>query len=266
LPADPRACPPLDPAFAPALDAALSAAHIELTSAVRAGIEAHVRLLLVWTQAINLTAIRTPAGVALEHVADSLAALPLLRRLELPERPALLDLGSGGGFPGLPLGLALPAGRLGLLDSIAKKARFLRVAAGAAAEAVRASGVDPPHIEVIPERAEALGAGAGGAPGGWDVVTVRAVGDLATLVRLGLPLLGYGGWLVAWKRDAGDGALARELSDAAATLDELGGVLEVQEAVSMPGLEDHRLIAVRRVPSPVPSRASPRTARTRGSA
>ena len=249
------------------LDAALGAAGIELGGAVRAAIEAHVRLLLAWTQAINLTAIRTPAGVALEHVADSLAALPFLRHLGLPSRPTVLDLGSGGGFPGLPLGLALPAGRLGLLESIGKKARFLRVAAGAASAAVTTAGGVPPVIEVIAERAEALAPGAGrrAAPD-LDLVTVRAVGELSDLVRLGLPLVHPGGWLVAWKRDAGDGALDAEIGAAGAMLEAHGGRLERQEAVTVPGLEDHRLLAVRRVIGQAPREAVREAPRRRRSA
>ncbi|MGH2407051.1 MAG: RsmG family class I SAM-dependent methyltransferase, partial [Candidatus Limnocylindrales bacterium] len=265
LPADPADCPPLDPAFTARLDAALAAADLELSDAVRAGIEAHVRLLLAWTQAINLTAIRTPAGVALEHVADALAALPLLQRLGLREQPDVLDLGSGGGFPGLPLGLALPAGRLVLLDSIGKKARFLRVAAAASSAAVTSAGGDPPVISVIAERAEAL-ADAGRRSPELDLVTVRAVADLSSLAGLGLPLLREGGWLVAWKRDAGDGALATEIGAASATLEALGGRLEEHAAVTVPGLEDHRLMAIRKGPRPAPRQAPRQGSRRQGGA
>jgi 16S rRNA (guanine527-N7)-methyltransferase len=239
-------CPPLARGFHELLDEALAAIGIVLDAAVRAGIEAQARLLLAWTTSINLTAIRTPDGVALEHVADSLSALPLLLRLGLPERPAILDLGSGAGYPGLPLGLALPAGRLALVDSIGKKARFLRVAADAGAAALTDRAGHPPRIDVFAARAEAL-AGEPEQRGHWDLVTARAVGELRVLAELAMPLLRPGGWLVAWKRDAGDGALAAELAAAVTTLARLGGAVMAEERTSVAGLEDHRLIAIRRI-------------------
>jgi 16S rRNA (guanine527-N7)-methyltransferase len=248
-------CPALEPAFGEALDAALAGAGIVLDAAARAGIEAQARLLMAWTAAINLTAIRTPGGVALEHVADSLAALPLLRGLDLPDRPAVLDLGSGGGYPGLPLGLVLPAGRLALLDSIGKKARFLRVAADAAAAALTSGGREPPRIDVLALRAETMAADPDQLRR-WDLVTARAVGQLRVLAELALPLLRPGGWLVAWKRDAGDGALSAELATASATLTRLGGAVVVEERTGVAGLEDHRLIAVQRHAQPRPNWAA----------
>src|SRR3989304_334267 len=85
-PSDPDACPPLDATYATALDRALATAGLGLDPGARAGIDAHARLLVAWNAAINLTAIRVPAAVALEHVADSLSALPLLRPAGAPGR------------------------------------------------------------------------------------------------------------------------------------------------------------------------------------
>jgi 16S rRNA (guanine527-N7)-methyltransferase len=251
-PSDPAACPPLDATYATALDRALATAGLVLDPAARAGIDAHARLLLAWNAVINLTAVRIPAAVAIEHVADSLSALPLLRAAGMPGRPTLLDLGSGGGYPGLPLGLALPAGRLALVESVAKKARFLGVAGRAAAAAMRAAGGEPPAVEALATRAEALAADAA-LRGRWDVVTARAVAALDELVELALPLVAVGGLLVAWKRDAGDGALDAEIAAAGLVLAAVGGTLETVERVSVPGLEDHRLVAVRAV-APAPAR------------
>lgn len=251
LPSDPEACPPLDAAYATALERALATAGLVLDPAARAGIDAHARLLAAWNAAINLTAIRAPAAVAVEHVADSLSALPLLR-VAAPWRPTLLDLGSGGGYPGLPLGLALPAGRLALVESVAKKARFLDVAGRAAAAAMRAAGGEPPAVEALAMRAEALAADAA-QRGHWDVVTARAVAVLAELVELALPLVALGGLLVAWKSDAGDGALDAEIAAAGPVLAAAGGRLEAVERVDVPGLEDHRLVVVRAV-APAPAR------------
>jgi 16S rRNA (guanine527-N7)-methyltransferase len=101
------------------LDATLLELGLSIDATVRRAIDDHVRLLLRWTEAINLTAIRDPAEAARLHVADSLAAVPVLRARSIDR---FLDLGSGGGFPGLPLALALPAARAVLVESVGKKA------------------------------------------------------------------------------------------------------------------------------------------------
>ena len=121
----------------------------------RAAIDGHVRLLLAWTAAINLTAIRDPAEVAIAHVLDSLTAVPLLRAMGID---AFVDIGSGGGLPGLPLAIALPARRALLVESTGKKARFLETAVAAVmpeAQGGDVPGSDPP-VDVAAVRAEAL--------------------------------------------------------------------------------------------------------------
>ncbi|MGZ3631427.1 MAG: 16S rRNA (guanine(527)-N(7))-methyltransferase RsmG [Candidatus Limnocylindrales bacterium] len=249
LPLDPLALPALPSGFEAALEPALRALEVELTPGARAAITGHVQLLLAWTAAINLSAIRDPAQLALAHVADSLAGLPLLRR-SLPAQPALLDLGSGGGFPGLPLAIVLPAGRLALVDSIGKKARFLEVAATAVRAAQLAAGEPALEIEVHAVLAEAL-AEEPAQRASWDVVTARAVGSIAEVAELGLPLLRRGGRLVAWKRDRGDGALERELAAAEALIRAAGGGRPEALAVTGPGadpalavLAEHRLVVL----------------------
>ena len=93
----------------------------------------HVRLLVAWNAQINLTALRTPEQIARNHVLDSLIAQPALSRFR---STSLLDLGSGAGFPGLPLAVVMPLKRVALVDSIGKKARFLDVAAQEARRAL----------------------------------------------------------------------------------------------------------------------------------
>ena len=200
LPTDAAGLPELGPGYTTTLAEGLAALGLTLTPAAAAAIDAQARLLLAWNQHINLTAIRTPEGVARLHVLDSLSAVPVLRD-RLRAAPAMMDLGSGGGYPGLPLAVALPAARLTLVDSVAKKTRFLEVVAAAAGEALsRERPGDGPPIEVIAARAEQLAAD--DHRESWDVITVRAVGTLAEVVELGLPLLRRGGLLVCWKREA----------------------------------------------------------------
>ena len=216
--------------YADVLDAGLQALGLQLEPEARAAIDGHARLLLAWTAAINLTAIRDPQGVARVHVLDSLAAVPLLASRDAA---GLLDLGSGGGYPGLPLAAVLRPGRTLLVDSIAKKGGFLRavteatgLAGRVAAEAVRAETLARDRRD-----REA-----------WPIVTVRAVASLAELVEIALPLVSPGGILLAWKREP----LEDELAAAAPALAALrAGPVTVHEA-GVPGLEAHRLVVVPR--------------------
>ncbi len=153
LPTRVRDTPPLPPSYERALigdppDPGLESVLVD--SAVRAAIDGHVRLLLAWTAHINLTAIREPGAVATAHVLDSLSALTWLRDRHADR---VLDLGSGGGYPGLPLAAALPDAAFTLVEPIAKKAKFLRTV-------VEATGLARPRDG--PHRARR---GAGGRPG-----------------------------------------------------------------------------------------------------
>jgi 16S rRNA (guanine527-N7)-methyltransferase len=140
----------------------------------------------------------------------------------------------------LPLAAALPATRVLLVDATAKKAAFLDAARGA----VGLSG----RVDVAARRAEALRPDAAGPGSGWDVVTARAVGSLADLVELAMPILATGGRLVAWKR----GDLAVELEAARRAASVLGAgeplVQPVPEALDLAG---HVLVVIRKeAPTP----------------
>ena len=241
LPTRVEGLPPLPAAYTAALDDGLRELRLDLPERARRALADHVRLLLAWTSAINLTAVREPSAVARLHVIDSLVALEPLRAAGAT---SLLDLGSGGGFPGLPLAVALPESTVLLVDSIAKKVRFLDAAIGVtgtigrvAARAARAEVLahDPVHRER------------------WSAVTARAVGPLDELVELALPLLRVGGRLIAWKR-AGPPAgayaartLTAEIAAAAALLEPLGGgPVEVRDP-GLPSLPGHVLVVVTKV-------------------
>jgi 16S rRNA (guanine527-N7)-methyltransferase len=148
------------------------------------------------------TTVRTPEEAVTVHVGDSLAAL------ELPAVRAagrICDIGSGAGFPGIPLAIALPDTAVDLIEAARRKCVVIErlAAAGAAVNA-----------RVVSERAEAWASGAGREA--YDLVTARAVASLAVLVEYAAPLLRDGGTLVAWKgrRDPDEeraGAAAAEL-------------------------------------------------------
>ena len=217
---------PLPDAYHATLDVGLLELEVSLTARQRDAIDGHVRLLLAWTQAINLTAIRDPAEVARLHVLDSLAALPLLRA---SGSSRLLDLGTGGGYPGLPLAIALEAEAL-LVDSVAKKVRFVEVVVAALAV---------PNVRAAAGRAEGL-AEEPAHRAHWPVVVARAVAPLADLVELAFPLLEVGGRLVAWKR----GDVGAELAPARHAAKALGGGRLETVPAGVGALPDHRLVVV----------------------
>jgi 16S rRNA (guanine527-N7)-methyltransferase len=240
--------------FRQVVDDGLLRLGLELPASVHLALEQQARLLLAWNSAMNLSALRSPEQIARRHVLDSLAGLTIARRLG---GTRLLDLGSGAGYPGLPLALALPATECALVDSVAKKVRFLAVASAAAASAVAAGGEPPPVFSTLAERAEDL-AQEPEQRAHWQLITARAVGSLAEVAELCLPLLTPGGHLLVWKRDSGDGRLADEMAAARAVIDAAGGGrarVERLPALAELGLTGHVIIVVekrRRTPDRFP--------------
>jgi len=229
LPTHVRETEPLPPRALEDLNAGVAALGLaDLPEASLARIEGHLRLLLAWNRAINLTAIRDPLDAVRLHVLDSLAAVPALRSRGLE---AVLDLGSGGGYPGIPLAVVLPARRALLVDSVGKKAAFLRTVVAA----LDIGDV----VDVASLRAESLAADRAHR-GRWPAVVARAVAGLAELAELALPLVQVGGILVAWKREP----LEAELAAAAESIALLGGGVPTVESVAVAGLASHRLVIV----------------------
>ena len=152
---------------------------------------------LVAAEPAAITTVRDPGEGVDAHVADSLVALDL-PAVRAARRAA--DLGSGGGFPGLALAIALPGTRVALVESMGRKCAFL---AGAVSELA----LD--NVEVVNARAEAWEEGLGA----HDLVVARALAPLPVLVEYAAPLLAPGGLLVAWKgrlepAEAADGRAA----------------------------------------------------------
>jgi 16S rRNA (guanine527-N7)-methyltransferase len=140
-------------------------------------------LELVAAERSSITAVRDPAQGVDVHVADSLVALELP---EVRDARQIADLGSGAGFPGLVLAIALPDAHVALVESVGRKVAFLRGAI---------ERLELANAEAIQARAEAWPEGVGT----QDLVTARALAPLAVLVEYAAPLLSIGGSLVAWK-------------------------------------------------------------------
>jgi len=192
-------------------------------------IEAYIALLLAANERINLTRVTEPVAIARMHLLDALVALPLLDDLSVA---FAIDIGSGGGVPGIPLAIARPDLPWLLVDSIRKKARVL-------AAFVEELGL--PAVEVIADRAEVLGRDpryrerAG-------LVTARAVAALPVLAELALPLLIRGGTLLAWKGPLE--ASAEELQRGLRAFKQLGGGTPALLRVAAPQLGGHSLVRV----------------------
>ena len=157
-------------------------------------VQRYVELLLAANARVNLTRIVEPAEVARLHLLDALSALPVLDALD-PRRA--LDLGSGGGVPGIVLALARPGVSWTLVDSVGKKADAMRGFIEA---------LDLRNVTVIAERAESLGRDAAQRDQ-FDLVAARACASLPVLAEYALPLLRVGGALVAWKGAVAAGEL-----------------------------------------------------------
>jgi 16S rRNA (guanine527-N7)-methyltransferase len=162
------------------------------------------------------TSVSDPAQAVDIHIADSLSGL------EVPEVRAattLADIGSGAGFPGLVLAIALPRARVDMIESASKKCAVID-------RLTHAAGLDNEVVRALPMRAEERASWGGSEA--YDVVTARAVGALAVLVEYAAPLLGVGGVFVAWK-GARDEAEEAAGSKAAVEVGlESEAVLEVQ--------------------------------------
>jgi 16S rRNA (guanine527-N7)-methyltransferase len=175
---------------------------------VGAQLARYLERLLETNRAFNLTAVTNPSVAWSKHIVDSLSLAPALRaRADLKQ---VVDVGSGGGLPGIPLAIALPDRSFTLLESTGKKARFL-------AETSQALGLA--NVRVVEDRAESFGQGAG--RGRFDAVTSRAVSRLPVLLELTLPLLRANGLCLALKGEQAE----LEVEEAARALRLLGGVV-----------------------------------------
>jgi 16S rRNA (guanine527-N7)-methyltransferase len=190
------------------------------------------RELLRWNRTHNLTAITAAAEVRDKHLADSLTLLPLLGNAR-----RLLDLGSGAGFPALPVKIARPDLAVVAVEAVGKKVAFQRHVA----RALKLESFTALHA-----RAETLGE-AELCRDGFEVVTARALGSLPLLARLAAPCLAPGGRLIAMRGAEGEA----ELAAARAELAELGFCCTAQQALRLPlsGAQRH-LLVLERSPSP----------------
>lgn len=149
----------------------------------------HAREMVLWNKSTNLTSVTDPFEMAVKHYLDSIAAVPYIGHAA-----SLLDAGSGGGFPGIPLKVMLPSLKVILLDARRKRVSFLK-------HVIRSLGIT--GIDALNHRLEQMKDLL--PPGeGFDVIVSRAFSDLEPFAVHALPLLNPGGCLVAYKGKKGE--------------------------------------------------------------
>jgi 16S rRNA (guanine527-N7)-methyltransferase len=204
---------------------------IEVTPAMLSQLDQLGAALREGNRRANLTRITDPAEVETRHFLDSLtAAIPLLDVLRGDAAPRLVDVGSGGGLPGLPLKIVFRRIRLTLVESIGKKADFLR-------HVIDELRLD--DVTVVGERAETAARDQSHRDV-YDWATARAVGPLPVVIELCAPFLAPGGLLVAQRR----GDLEAELRAAAPAFKALKLWSRVPIPIHLPGLDDGRGLVI----------------------
>ncbi len=178
------------------------------------GFERYLKELLKWNRKINLTAIRTEKEVVLKHFIDSFSVYPYL-----DQRSSVLDIGSGAGFPGIPLKMVQPSLEMTLIDSVRKKVDFqrhiIRVLDLKGTEAIHGRVQDKRILEDLKGR--------------FDVILSRAFSDLRTFLMLASPFLKERGVAIAMK-----GALDHKEKDALTEAEESPYRLEKSISLTLP--------------------------------
>ena len=211
------------PLHAPLLDGA-RALNLPLTQEQVAQLLAYLDLLAQWNKVYNLTAVRDPADMLTHHVLDSLSIIAPLRRHTRSQPISLLDVGSGGGLPGVAVAIACPEIRVTCVDAVAKKAAFIQQAAGS---------LGLPNLRGQHARVQTL-------RGPFDLIVSRAFASLADFTAWSTGALADGG---AW--------LAMKGKPPAAEIAALppGVTVFHVEPLAVPGLDAERcLIWLRRLP------------------
>lgn len=202
--------------------------NLALNEAQLSAFERYSQELIDWNQRVNLTSIIDPQEIVVKHFLDSLSVY--LALADLPPILSLIDVGSGAGFPGVPLKIVLPELRLTLLEATGKKTAFLQ-------HLIQALNLA--RVTILTARAEE----AGRRPDHreqYDVVVARAVAPLPVLAEYTLPLTKVGGRVIVQKGQQP----ADEIKAAANALGILGGKVGQTLAVTVPGLAAERHLVV----------------------
>jgi 16S rRNA (guanine527-N7)-methyltransferase len=186
--------------------------------------------LIDWNQRVNLTSITEFREVQIKHFLDSLTVTLAFKQPMVGEGLRLIDVGTGAGFPGLPVRIVLPGIKLVLLEATGKKAAFLH-------HVKKMLGLD--DVEILVGRAEEVAHKARYRER-FDIVLSRAVAPLATLAELTLPFCTIGGSFIAQKKRASD----LEVSQATEAISILGGNQPRVKRIELEELSDERYLVI----------------------
>lgn len=210
--------------------------NVRLTGRQVSALTTYEHELLEWNQKFNLTAIRDAAGIRTKHFLDSFSCV-LAWKSNPPLR--LIDVGTGAGFPGIPLKIIYPNTQVTLVESVGKKAMFCQ-------HIVRLLGLE--KVEVIQARAEDLGQMREHREQ-YDWGVARAVANLRVLAEYLLPLVQIGGVMLAQKGESGPA----EVHAAESAINLLGGKMRQLLPVTLPGVvEERHLVLVDKVAATPP--------------
>ena len=185
------------------------------------------RELMEWNQKFNLTAIRDVESIRTKHFLDSYSCVAAWKAIP-PKR--LIDVGTGAGFPGIPLKIVYPNMHVTLVESVGKKAMFCQ-------HIIQTLGLE--DIEIIHSRAETLGQDPAQRES-YDWAVARAVANLNILSEYLLPLVKVGGTMLAQKGESGPA----EAQSAEKAMKLLGGKLKQIIPVELPGVADERYLVL----------------------
>jgi len=205
--------------------------NVHLTGRAVLALSTYEKELMSWNQKFNLTAIRDVEGIRVKHFLDSFSCV-LAWKANPPSR--LIDIGTGAGFPGIPLKILYPSMQVTLVESVGKKAMFCQHMV----ELLKLDGVD-----VVNSRAETLGQDAAHREK-YDWAVARAVANMSVLSEYLLPLVKVRGTALAQKGESGPA----EAQSAEKAMKLLGGKLQQLIPLNLPGVvEDRYLVLVDKV-------------------
>lgn len=196
--------------------------HINLNDIKCKQLIQYYKLLIEWNEKINLTSITDYKDVVVKHFIDSLS---IVNSMDMNAEYSLIDIGTGAGFPGIPLKIVFPMLDVVLVDSLDKRVKFLNIV-------IKELGLK--NIKAVHARAEEFGHS--NYRETFDICVTRAVANLAVVSEYCLPLVSVGGYFVTYK----SADIKDEIFDSEIAIEELGGAIEDVDIFTLPDTDIER--------------------------